>query len=80
MPAFGAPFVWLSRDHAFLAVDLLSLLGCYAGFLAFARRLGIPAAWGSLVDIVAPGFLDRQTILRSGRVTGTANPRCCTTR
>ena len=47
----AAPFVWLSRDHAFLAVDLLSLLGCYAGFLAFARRLGIPAAWGSLVFV-----------------------------
>ncbi|UPG73126.1 hypothetical protein MVG78_02805 [Roseomonas gilardii subsp. gilardii] len=51
--AVAAPFVWLSRDHAFFAVDLLSLLGCYAGFLAFARRLGIPAAWGSLVFVAS---------------------------
>jgi hypothetical protein len=31
--------------HGFFGVDLMSLLTAYAGFVAFARREGVPAPW-----------------------------------
>lgn len=39
----GVPFFSAARNHPFFFVNLLSLLGTYAGFVAFARRLGLPA-------------------------------------
>lgn len=47
----GAPFTLLSRLHPFLVPDLGCLLLSYLAFLAFARCVGLSAAWG------APSFL-----------------------
>lgn len=41
----GAPFVWLSSLHPFVLVDLVCLLACYGGFLAFCRRIGVGSCW-----------------------------------
>jgi hypothetical protein len=41
----AAPFTRWSHGHPFLPVNLGSLLLCYAGFLAFARRLGVERGW-----------------------------------
>ncbi len=49
----GAPFIGLSPQHPFMLVDLLSLLACYAGFLAFARRLGVGPGWSVLIFAVS---------------------------
>jgi hypothetical protein len=39
--ALGAPFVKLWPTHAWFFVDLMGLLAAFAGFIAFARRLGV---------------------------------------
>ena len=40
----GAPFAWvLPAGHLYLVADLGCLLASYAGFLVFARRVGVPA-------------------------------------
>ena len=41
----AAPFTRWSHGHPFLPVNLGSLLLCYAGFLAFARRVGVKRGW-----------------------------------
>ncbi len=41
----AAPFTRWSHGHPFLPVNLGSLLLCYAGFLAFARRIGVERTW-----------------------------------
>jgi len=41
----GAPFTRWSHAHPMLPVNLASLLLCYAGFLAFARRAGVERGW-----------------------------------
>jgi hypothetical protein len=45
----GAPFIWLSPLHPFMVADLLCLLICYAGFLAFAQRLIIRPLWAVVI-------------------------------
>ena len=44
-PVLAAPFLQWSRGHPFLPVNLVSLLLCMAGFLAFARRVGVGRGW-----------------------------------
>lgn len=44
-PILGTPFLQWSRGHPFLPVNLVSLLACMAGFLAFARRVGVGRGW-----------------------------------
>lgn len=38
----AAPFYSAMPKHAFFAVDLLSFLGAFAGFVALARRMAVP--------------------------------------
>ena len=49
----GAPFTLLSRLHPFLVPDLGCLLLSYVAFLAFARCVGLSAAWGALSFLLA---------------------------
>jgi len=41
----GALFAHAYRAHPFFLIDLVLLLIAYIGFVAFARRIGISAAW-----------------------------------
>ena len=38
----GVPFFLVMPKHPFFFVDLLSLLGAFAGFVSFGRRIGVP--------------------------------------
>ncbi len=49
----GAPFTRWSQGHPMLPVNLASLLLCYAGFLAFARRVGVGRGWAAALFLVA---------------------------
>ena len=49
----AAPFTRWSRGHPFLPVNLGSLLLCYAGFLAFARRVGVGRGWAVVLFLLA---------------------------
>src|ERR1700744_1579699 len=44
----AAPFIFL-RSNIFFFVDLFGLLGTYAAFLAFARRIGVAALTGTIL-------------------------------
>ena len=60
------PFYLVAQNHAFFFVDLLSLLGAYAGFVRLARRLAVPEALAAaLFAAVALGdrVLLRQWVL-----------------
>ncbi len=48
----GAPFTRWSQGHAMLPVNLASLLLCCAGFLAFARRVGVGRGWAAALFLV----------------------------
>lgn len=55
----GMPLYRVMPQHAFFFVDMLSLLGAYAGFVAVGQRLGVPGvvaaalfAFGTLGDKV----------------------------
>ena len=50
--ALAAPFTRWSHGHPFLPVNLGSLLLCYAGFLAFARRVGVGRGWAVALFLV----------------------------
>jgi len=49
----GAPFTRWSQGHPMLPVNLASLLLCYAGFLAFARRVGVGRGWAAALFLAA---------------------------
>ena len=62
----GLPFYSLARNHPFFFVDLLSLIGAYAGFVGLARRLALPGVLAaSLFAAVTlgDGVLFRQWVL-----------------
>lgn len=50
---FAAPFTLWSHGHPFLPVNLGSLLLCYTGFLAFARRAGVERGWAVALFLLA---------------------------
>ncbi len=58
-PLLAAPFVYLSDIHPFAFVDLGCLLACYFSFLAFARRVGVEAAWAVPLFILSFAFNSR---------------------
>jgi hypothetical protein len=49
----AAPFVLKMHAHAFFFVDLAGLLLAYWGFVAFARRVGVPVLFGVLLFLLA---------------------------
>lgn len=50
---FGAPFLLLSASHPYLLPDLACLLASYAGFLLFARTVGVGPRWAALLFLLA---------------------------
>lgn len=62
----GLPFYSAARNHPFFFVDLLSLLGAFAGFVALARRLGLPATLAAalfLLTTVGDGMVFREWVV-----------------
>jgi hypothetical protein len=51
----GAVFGETSHAHDFFFVDAGLLLAAYLGFVAFARRCGVPAAWSVVLFVFAAG-------------------------
>ncbi len=49
----GAPFTAWSHIHPFLPVNLGSLLLAFAGFLAVARRTGVPRGWAVILFLLS---------------------------
>lgn len=62
----GVPFYFVTKTHPFVLVDLLSLLGALAGFVALARRLALPAALAAALfaaAVLSDGVLFRQWVI-----------------
>ena len=59
----GAMFVDWSPAHAWVLVNWVCLLGAFAGFVAFARRVGVSPAWSALIFIATVG-LSRSAIVQ----------------
>lgn len=62
----GVPLYSEAKNHPFFFVDLLSLLGAFAGFVAFARRLGFAAPLAAalfVAALVSDGVLFRQWVV-----------------
>jgi hypothetical protein len=51
----GAPFVRVLPLHPFVVVGLLCVLAAYAGFVAFARRVGVPPLWSVPLFLLSAG-------------------------
>jgi len=50
-PLLGAPFTFLG-NHPFFFVDLIALIAAYAGFIAFARRIGVSPAMAAFLFLL----------------------------
>ena len=62
----GLPFYLVSPQHPFFAVDVLSLLAAFGGFIALGRRLNLPGAISAVLfacSTMSAPILFRQWVL-----------------